>query len=101
MPRAARVFELSSDPAKSLLSECFHITIASILKQLCQCRSQQFGSASICIGFESVPFTITDAEALMQCQGLFYRLFWPFLSGHVGVGSAGSLYPDPCDRWWW
>ena len=101
MPRAARVFQLSPDPAQSLLSECFHIIIASILEQLCQRRSQQFGSASICIGLESVPFTITDTEALMQRQGLFNRLFWPFLRGHVGVESAGSLYPGLCDRWWW
>ena len=70
MPRTARVFEFSPDPAKRLLSQRFHIIIASVLKQLCQCRGQEFSSPSIRIGFEPVPFTITDAEALMQSQGL-------------------------------
>ena len=75
--------------------------ISSVLQQLRQCRGQQFRSASIRVGFEFVPFTITDTEALMQRQSLFNRLFWPFFRGHVGVGSAGPLYPDCCDRWWW
>ena len=97
----AGVLELSSDPAEGLLGQRFHIIIASVLNQLRQRRRQKLGAASIRIGFESVPVTITDADVLMQSQNLLNRLFWPFLRGHVGVESAGSPYPDPCDCWWW
>ena len=101
MPWATRVFEFSPDPSERLLSQRFHVIITSVLEQLCQCRGKEFSSAPIRIGFEPVPFTITDAEALMQCQSLFDRLFWPFLRGHVGVGSAVSPYPEGLNRFWW
>ena len=101
MSWAARVFELSPDPAQRLFSQGFHVIIASVLEQLCQCRGQEFSPTPIRIGFEPVPFTIIDAEALMQCQSLLKRLFWPFLCGHVGVGSAECPYPEGWIRLWW
>ena len=70
MARTSRVFQFTPDPAEGLLGQRFNIIITSVLKQLCQCRGQEFSSPSIRIGFEPMPFTITDAEVLMQSQGL-------------------------------
>ena len=52
--------------------------MSTVLEQLRQGRGQQFRSASIRVGFEPVPVTITDAETLMQISGLFDRLLRPF-----------------------
>ncbi len=100
MARAPRVFQFTPDPAQSLLGQGFNVIIASVLEQLCQCGRQQFGSTSIGVGFKSVPLTITDAEALMQIQRLFNRLFRPFLCRHVAFDQLCSSYPGRCDCWW-
>lgn len=78
MVRTPGIFQFPSEPAQCLLGQCFNVFMPTVLEQLRQGRGQQFRSASIRVGFEPVPVTITDAETLMQISGLFDRLLRPF-----------------------
>tara|TARA_B100001939_G_scaffold174040_1_gene149842 strand:+ start:972 stop:1268 length:297 start_codon:yes stop_codon:yes gene_type:complete len=91
---AARILQLTSDPAESLFGEAGNVIATAIGGQLSQRSHQQLGGAPIGSGFQLMPVAIADLDQIMQLLGQLPGSFRPFSGLHRAGGMGIGLFSN-------
>ena len=94
---AARILQLTSDPAEGLFGETGHILATAIRGQLSQGGHEQLCCTTIGSGFQAMPVPIADFDQIMQLLGQLPGSFRPFSGLHRSGGNVIDLFSNkPC-----